>query len=79
MARHGNRHVHRELHKNRLAFGAHSDVCEWPMGCDAASRWYYTTAAGRYSLCNQHTPVEFRTTPIEQNDNAPGCEGRGRA
>lgn len=69
----GNRHVHRELHKNRLAFEAHSDVCEWDRvcldprlakPCLEPSRWYHTTITGRYSLCDHHTPTAYRTDPI---------------
>ena len=60
----GNRHVHRELHKNRLAFEAHSDTCEWVHGCANQSKWYYTTVARRWSLCDQHCPLEYRTDPI---------------
>jgi hypothetical protein len=60
----GNRHVHRELQKNRLAFEAHSDTCEWPKGCAEPSVWYYTTVTGRYSLCATHCPTEYRTHPI---------------
>lgn len=63
----GNRHVHRELYKNRKAFEAHSDVCEWPKGCDRPARWYYTTVTGRYSLCDRHTPTQYRTDPITAN------------
>jgi len=66
----GNRHVHREVHKNRLAFEAHSDVCEWPKGCTQPARWYYTTVRGRYSLCDQHTPVIYRTDAIPTEETA---------
>lgn len=65
----GNRHVHRELHKNRRAFGAHSDVCEWPNGCDAPALWYYTSVRGRFSLCDAHCPVEYRTEPIAPTED----------
>ena len=65
----GNRHVHRALHRNRLAFEAHSDACEWPKGCTAPSRWYYTTISGRFSLCDAHCPVEYRTDPIRTGES----------
>lgn len=60
----GNRHVHRAIHRNRLAFEAHSDSCEWPSGCENPSRWYYTSVTGRFSLCDTHCPTDYRTDPI---------------
>lgn len=60
----GNRHVHRALHRNVLAFQAHSDTCEWPKGCEAKARWYHTTVSGRWSVCDKHCPEEYRTDRI---------------
>jgi hypothetical protein len=62
--RRGNSKVWGALANNRKAFEAHSDTCEWPNGCANAARWYYTSISGRWSVCDEHCPAEFRTDPI---------------
>lgn len=75
--RRGNRHVHRATYAVRKAFGAHSDHCEWPEGCGRAARWYYTSVRGRWSLCDRHTPTQYRTDPIDAAMRADEPTERG--
>lgn len=66
----GNYHAWGAVANVRKAFAAHSDTCEWPKGCDRPSRWYHTTITGRWSVCDKHCPVAYRTHPIPPRDAA---------